>query len=317
MQNLFQDAGDGVITIPPFEDSHMHFTFGGRPASTEELKGIMDACERYGIFSLKDMGHKSGVGLSVKKNARRGLSVRTAGYALFKKGGYGKFLGKGVKGKEEIVSTIREIAGAGADFIKVINSGIVSIKGSGIITDGGFSSEELKIIREETLKVGLELICHANSDPAIRSAVIAGASSIEHGFFISRETLRMMSESATAWTPTVYALWSLASLAEPSEKGYIERVVDDHLSSLHYAASVGVSLSVGTDSGSRGVRHGESLLEELRLWERAGLSPGEILSCACMDSGEIARGNYLVVRKDFFATGKIDAVYRNGIRMIP
>ncbi len=277
----------------------------------------MDDCERHGIFALKDMGHKSGTGLNEKQNLRKGMLLRTSGYALFKKGKYGTFIGRGVEGKEEIVGAVEELAGAGADFIKVINSGIVSTKNPGMITEGGFSPEELKIIHEEARKRDLELVCHANSDAAIRSAVSAGASSIEHGFFVSRETLHMMRQSGAAWTPTVYALWSLASAAGPSEKRYIEEVVEEHLSSLHYAASVGVRLHVGTDSGSRGVRHGKSFLEELRLWRKAGLSVEMILSSACMDNAEIGKGNFLLARKDFISTGKIEAIYRDGARVNP
>ncbi|MCL4476101.1 MAG: amidohydrolase family protein [Nitrospirae bacterium] len=295
----------------------MHFTIEGRPASGEELSGIMDSCKRCGIFALKDMGHKTGIGLEFRGIIGQEVSVRSAGYAIYKKGGYGSFLGKGVWGKEEIIRTIQEIADAGADFIKVINSGIVSTKGSGMITEGCFSPEDLKIIHEEALKRNLELACHANSDTAIRNAVEAGVSSIEHGFFISRETLHMMAESGTAWTPTAFALRTLASIVEPSEKRYIEKVVETHLSSLQYAASIGVRLRAGTDSGSKGVRHVASFIEELRLWEKAGLSLEQILSAACMHEEEIEKGNYMLVRRDFLSTEKIEAVYRGCVRVNP
>lgn len=317
MQNLSLDSNEEVIRIPPFEDSHMHFTLAGRPASPEELKEIMDTCERYGIFSLKDMGHKSGIGLDVKKGSGGRVAVRTAGYALFRKGGYGTFLGKGVEGKEEIKRAMKEISDAGADFIKVVNSGIVSSKGSGRVTEGGFTPEELSIICEEAKGKNLEISCHANSDRAIRDAVAAGVSSIEHGFFVFRETLHMMAELGTAWTPTAVALLSLAPTFEPSEKEYREEVVERHLSSVHYAATLGLKLRIGTDSGSRGVGHGESFFDEMRLWEKAGLSVHHILSAACMDGDESEKGNYLLVRKDFISSGKIEAVYRGGVRGIP
>jgi imidazolonepropionase-like amidohydrolase len=303
------------ITIPPFIDSHMHFTVEGRPASAEEVVTIMDRCMRRGISVLRDMGHKSGCGIEAKRKAPPALTVRTAGFALYRKGGYGTFLGKGVDGGGEIVAAIKETADAGADFIKVINSGIVSTAQPATITRGGFSAEELKIIVEEARARGLAVVCHANSDESIRNAVTAGASSIEHGFFVSRETLRMMSESGTAWTPTVYALQALAPALAPEAARFIHKVVEDHLSSLYHAASLGVRLTLGTDSGSRGVKHGESLFEELRLWKSAGLSVEQILSAACMDRGEIDRGNFVVVKNDFLTTGKIEGVYLGGTRI--
>ena len=300
--------------IPPFADSHMHFTVAGRPASAEELQHIITTYQQYGIFSLRDMGQRSGIGLAAKKMTGKMLEVRSAGYALFKKGGYGSFLGRGVSGEKEIREGVREIGRAGADFIKVINSGIVTTRGPGLVTEGGFSFRELKMIQEEALALNLGVACHANSDGAVRDAVRAGASSIEHGFYVSRETLHLMAESGTVWTPTAFALLSLVPLAAPSEGRYIEKVVDDHLASLQYAASIGVRLRVGSDSGSKGVRHGESFFAELRLWQKAGLTVEQILPAACMDRTEVMKGNYLQAGKDFISAGRVTAVFRNGIR---
>jgi imidazolonepropionase-like amidohydrolase len=302
-----------MIRIPSFEDSHMHFTIEGRPASERELSGIMDAYKRHGIFSLKDMGHKSDVGLGVEKASVEGVLVRTAGHALFKKGGYGTFLGKGVEGKEEIKRAVKEISDAGADFIKVVNSGIVSSKGTGLVTEGGFSFEELRIICEEAKGRNLEVSCHANSDRAIRDAVTGGVTTIEHGFFIAKETIRMMAEKGTSWTPTSFALLCLASTLEPPEKKCIEEIIEGHLSSIHYAASLGLKLRIGTDSGSRGVKHGESFLHELRLFKKAGLTLEQILSSACTGKEAMEKGNFLMVNKDFISTGAVSVVSAHGV----
>lgn len=264
-----------------------------------------------------DMGHRKGIGLEFKKMPGRRADVKSAGYAISRKGGYGAFLGKGVSGMKEIKEIVKDIADAGADFIKVINSGIISIRDPGLVTEGGFSFDELTMICQEAWKRDLEVACHANSDRAIRDAVRTGVSSIEHGFVVSRETLQMMAESGTQWTPTAVALLTLAPLVPPSEARYIEKVVYDHLGSVKYASSIGVRLRVGTDSGSRGVRHGDSFLDELRLWQRAGLEMEEILSAACMDTDEVEKGNYLLVRKDFISEGKIEAAYRNGVKVFP
>ncbi|MBI4768598.1 MAG: hypothetical protein HY787_29100, partial [Deltaproteobacteria bacterium] len=90
----------------------------------------------------------------------------------------------------EIKSAVKNLAEFGADFIKIINSGIVSLREDHPVTEGGFSGEEWKVIEEEAALQGLPVRCHANSDRAIRQAVDSGVSSIEHGFFISRETLQ-------------------------------------------------------------------------------------------------------------------------------
>jgi imidazolonepropionase-like amidohydrolase len=301
-----------LFRIPPFRDAHMHFIREGIRVSSEGILSIIASYLRHGILSLSDMGHKTGIGLKAKKMSSGDMVIRSAGVALFKKGGYGAFLGKGVTGKKEIKEAVKEISEAGSDFIKVINSGIVSTRGKGGVTDGGFSPEELKVIREESRERNLDMVCHANTDVHIQDAVAAGASSIEHGFFVSSETLHMMAEKRVSWTPTVFALQCLASALPSPERRNLEGLVDNHLSSVHYAVSLGIPLRVGTDSGSKGVTHGESFFHELQLLQRAGLSFEQLLTAACMEKEEMARGNVLLIQKDFLSTGKIEAAYRQG-----
>ena len=208
-----------MIKIPPFQDAHIHFMVDGQPATPDDCQVLSGQFLSRGIMSIVDMGHKNGLGLKFKKVSDRKspfpIRVLSAGWALYKKGGYGGFLGKGISGKEEIRSAVKTLAESGADFIKIINSGIVSLQEENQVTEGGFSGEEWKVIEEEAGLQGLPLRCHANSDRAIRQAVDFGVSSIEHGFFISRETLQVMAEKGVAWTPTAIALLSLKSFLSP------------------------------------------------------------------------------------------------------
>jgi imidazolonepropionase-like amidohydrolase len=258
------------------------------------------------------MGYKGGEGLRAKKIIGDKILVKSAGFAIYRKGTYGVFLGKGISEKGEIKDAIKAVVDAGADFIKVVNSGIVCAKKGGLITPGGFSFEELKVICDEARQSGLEIACHANGDSAIRNAIIAGVSSIEHGYFVSNETLHMMKDKNIRWTPTVFALKGYSSMLSGIERRYIEEVIDNHMQSINYASSFGVRLNVGTDSGSKGVRHGESFFEELKLFQKAGLSLEQILSAACMSEHEIDKGNYLIAKEDFINTEKIEAVFLGG-----
>src|SRR5208282_3743599 len=116
-----------------------------------------------------------------------------------------------------------------------------------------------------------------------------------------------MAEARVEWIPTIFALHSLAALHPADERVLIEKTVEGHLSSVSYAASIGVILRIGTDSGSRGTAHGSSFFDELQLFRKAGLSPGQIISAACMDESEIARGNFLIVTRDF----TLESVYKD------
>lgn len=315
MKKYYIDDKKDILKIPPFRDAHIHFTVGGRPASVEQLLKIKDSCIKHGVFALNDMGHRSGVGLEARKILHGHIKVRSAVFAVYKKKSHGTFLGIGITDNEEIKGTIKTIADAGADFIKVIASGIVCPKGGGLSTTTGFSLEALKIIANEAKERNMEFICHANADSFIRNAIEAGTSSIEHGFYISNETLHMMKEAGVSWTPTVTPLQSIKEHLESPERSYIEDITEQHLASLNYAASIGVKLNVGTDCGSRDVYHGDSYFDELQWFHKSGLSLKQILSAACMSDEEIEKGNYLLVKKDFVINRKIEDIYFNGKRI--
>jgi hypothetical protein len=304
-----------TFKIPPFRDSHIHFTVSGRPATAEQLFRIKDTFITHGVFSVTDMGHRTGIGLEAKKVLTSHMTVRSSGFAIYKKKSHGTFLGIGITDSTEIKGVIKTIAEAGADFIKVVVSGIVCPKGGGLSTTVGFNYEELKIIANEASERNTEFSCHANADNFIRNAVQAGASSIEHGFYISNETLHMMKEARASWTPTIIPLQSIKEHLESPERKYVEDITEQHLASINYAASIGVKLNVGTDSGSRGVEQGTSFFDELQWLQKAGLSLNQIFSAACMSDDEIEKGNYLLVKKDCVIKKKLEEIYCKGNRI--
>ena len=315
MQKYLIDTTMDTLKIPPFRDAHIHFTVGGKPASAEQLLKIKDTCIKHGVFALTDMGHRSGIGLEARKILHGHIEMRSAVFAMYKKKSHGTFLGIGVTDNKEIKRTIKTISDAGADFLKVIVSGIVCPRGGGLSTTIGFSLEELEIIANEAKERNMEFVCHANADSFIRNAIEAGTSSIEHGFYISNETLHMMKEAGVSWTPTVTPLQSIKEHLESPEIRYIEDTTEQHLASINYAASIGVKLNVGTDCGSKDVHHGDSYFDELQWFHKSGLSLKHILSAACMNDEEIEKGNYLLVKKDFVIKRKIEDIYFNGKRI--
>lgn len=312
-------VGNNFFKIPPFQDAHMHFMIEGRQVNIDDYSCLIREYLSRGILSVADMGYKSGVGTEIKKvdyhGGRNPLRIRSAGRALSKKGTYGGFLGKGLTGKKEIKTAIEALARSGVDFIKIINSGIVSFCEKTLVTEGGFSMEEWQVLGEEADRHGLTICCHANTDRLIRQAVAFGVSSIEHGFFISKETLQEMFEKKISWTPTVFALLTIKPFLAEEEQRHLDGVVANHLKAVYYGASIGVKLQVGTDSGSKGVLPGESFMKELKLFREAGLSLEQVVSAACLGREEIEKGNYLLVEKNFIERGRVEDVFIKGIRV--
>jgi imidazolonepropionase-like amidohydrolase len=65
-----------------------------------------------------------------------------------------------------------------------------------------YTERQLRVVVDEAAKHGLPVLVHAHGDEGARAAVLAGARSIEHGTYLSDETLQLMQERGTWFVPT-------------------------------------------------------------------------------------------------------------------
>ncbi len=65
-----------------------------------------------------------------------------------------------------------------------------------------YTEAQLRAVVDEAAKLGVFVLCHAHGDEGARAAVKAGVRSIEHGTYLSDETLRLMKERGTYFVPT-------------------------------------------------------------------------------------------------------------------
>jgi imidazolonepropionase-like amidohydrolase len=261
-----------------FVDTHVHI---------REINGL-DAVIAAGIGAVRDAGTKKATGLGlVRHGGQQGLPViRSAGWALFKKGGYGSSFGIPVEGKDDFLEEIRRLKTAGADILKVMASGMVSLKTPGAITPGGFDKQELLALVEAARSEGLDVMAHANGEQAIIASAEAGVRSIEHGFFMTKKALDVLVRKGTSWTPTVGALARAADLAEMTDemKDSIKSLIDSHLAMIRYARHIGVGLTIGTDCVLPDPRYQETYDAELAYFSEAGLTHEDVMKIAC-DAG--------------------------------
>ncbi|MHB8846166.1 MAG: amidohydrolase family protein [Nitrospirota bacterium] len=253
-------------TIPPGAvDVHVHL---------RDPAGLADAATA-GIAALRDGGTKKGSGLLA---VSPGVQVISAGRALARKGGYGAFFGKAVEHREEIKAEIGKLKSAGAGIIKVVASGMVSLKEPGGITPGGFGPDDLRFIVEEASKLGLSVMAHANGETAIRNAAEAGVRSIEHGFFMTEEALAAMKAHTVWWVPTVGALLRAAEVHPLSAgmRSFIEMTIKGHLVMLRQAYELGVPLAVGTDCTLPDPHYRGAYEAELAYFRDAGIPEDDV-----------------------------------------
>ena len=245
---------------------------------------VLNAVAAAEIAAVRDAGMRDGAGLLVKSSAEQpGLPiVIAAGWALYKKGGYGSRFGVAVETRDEIKGEILKLKTAGADIIKVMVSGMVSLQEPGTVTPGGFDREDLRFIVAEAAALGLGVMAHANAEPAIMSAAEAGVRSIEHGFFMTARALEMMAKQKIYWTPTVGALARATEAAggSPEMREFVSRLIVDHLKMMQHAYAADVPLAVGTDCVLPDPHYREIYDAELSYFEQAGISHESVMKIA-------------------------------------
>lgn len=72
-----------------------------------------------------------------------------------------------------------------------------------------YTTAQLRVIVDEAAKRTIPVMVHAHGDEGARAAVLAGARSIEHGTFLSEETLLLMKDRGTYLVPTFSTLEDL------------------------------------------------------------------------------------------------------------
>ncbi len=241
--------------------------------------GLRDAAAA-GVALLRDAGTKEGTGLSFvhSKDPR----VISAGWALYKEGGYGSRFGVAIKNKDDIRAEIHKLKQAGAAIIKVMASGMVSLSEKGVITPGGFDKEMLAHIVSEAKARGLKVMAHVNGGEAIKSACEAGVASIEHGFFMTDDALDCMKRKNVLWVPTVGALQRVAeaSNAPTGAKEIAAKTIDKHLMMIGKAFKLGVPLGIGTDCTLPDPKYREAYEAETEWFVKAGIPRDEVMRIA-------------------------------------
>lgn len=265
----------GFVLSPFFCDYHLHFSDTALASSGMTAEILL----QNGIHKVFEGGDSKLSGIEMKKLVQGGLEVKTAGYAIYKKGTYGKFIGRGVEGPRKAKGMIDKLYEQGAHYIKVINSGIFRPE-TATITPGGFNKHELAEIVRYAKELGLDIFYHANGAEKIHEAVSAGVSAIIHGLYVSDNTLAMMAEEKVAFIPTVNAFASLSITGDRKTQTNTERAVEGHLFTIKKAADTGVKVLPGSDSGPASIPYGKAYHRELGLFKKAGLSDEYILSSA-------------------------------------
>ena len=192
-------------------------------------------------------------------------------------------------GPHEIRKAIRQEIKFGSDWIKIMVTGAFMSVGDNP-ENVSFSPEELRAAVEEAARHNIPVAAHAHATEGINQAVIAGVRSIEHGSFLSQESIDLMVEYGTYLVPTIYVGDYYANsgklLAQSKNDDFYLAFRDDWLKMLGKAHRKGVKIAVGSDLCGYEVAPHVCAREFDTLIE-AGLSPMDAIKAGTSVGAEL------------------------------
>jgi imidazolonepropionase-like amidohydrolase len=190
--------------LPGLIDAHVHLR-DLASARAALSKGVTTA-RSLGVDHFADIGirelHRAGAPdvpdmLSSGYHIRRRLAD-----AFFLDFPRHRSLTGGLSGANDVRAAVRELVNRGADVIKVMMTQRAGL------TDTDFrarvlTDDEVAAAVDEATKARLPVAAHAHTDEAARVAARAGVRTIEHGTLMGVETLALLHEKGTCFTPTL------------------------------------------------------------------------------------------------------------------
>jgi len=227
----------------------------------------------HGIVFYRDGGDKHGASAFARKVAAEyGIDYRSPVFIILKKGFYGGMFGRSFETMSEYRALVREAGSLGADFIKLTASGMLDFDNGGAVTGQAMSCEDLTKMIEIAHGEGFAVMIHVNGADSIKRAAEAGADSLEHGFFMDTDALRIIAQTGAVWVPTSVAVGNLIGTGRYDD-AMLLRIFEGHKASLREAAAMGIPIACGSDAGASCVLQGSGALDELSVLESLGIDP--------------------------------------------
>jgi imidazolonepropionase-like amidohydrolase len=284
-----------------------------------------------GVTTIRELGapHNLNIHLraAIEAGYVEGPRIVAAGEAITMTGGHFHPFSRQADGVDGVRKAARALLAAGADLIKMMASGGISGWPKEQPGQVEFTEEELRAGVREAHQRHRPAVAHAMVNEAVRNSINAGVDCIEHGFFLNRDTIRLMASGGKHFVPTLNV--SNRRLRPGRGDGtdafsqwLAHEVLPVHRQAFQMAADAGILMGAGTDSGG-------ILDEELEIMVEYGFTPTEAIRsatshaariCGCPDDrGTVAPGrlaDLLVVEADpsadIAALRQVRAVLKGG-----
>ncbi len=314
--------GGGRTLMPGLMDAHVHLSLVRRPGEIRNdydwmyvgaLAGVQ-AREMLlrGFTTVRDIGGPTvGLHRAIEEGQIIGPRVFSSGPFITQTSGHGDFRNyndphPGIAGElslmerqgwlimadgpAEVTRAVREALRYGAKQIKMMAGGGVSSPYDPLHTVQG-GPEEFEAAVKAAEQWGTYVAVHAYTDTAVKQAVEAGVKCIDHGPFLTEETMKLMAEKGVYLAPTArIALTTPEALGlDPNSTTAVKlrQVNEGAKNQLRWAKQYGVKVVFSTDQFGAPEIFPEQSQEFLTLAEH--FSPVEVLRIATSNVADLLK----------------------------
>ena len=248
------------------QDCHMHMVLDGvywKAAIARHSGGVdmdfvrrtLDTYRRQGYTYLRDGGDRWGVGAAARSIAGDyGIVYRTPLAPLCARGHYGGFIGLTYESMKEYAALVVQQRRQGADFIKIMISGLMDFDRFGVLTEEGLPPAQISELIHIAHEEGFSVMAHANGARTVEAAAAAGVDSVEHGAYLDGDALQAMKENAVVWVPTLSTVGNLRGKGRFREEAVCQ-ILDSAMENVRRFAAMGGLIAPGSDAGAWAVGH--------------------------------------------------------------
>jgi imidazolonepropionase-like amidohydrolase len=191
-----------------------------------------------------------------------------------------------ITGSNEARRAVREEISYGADWVKIyVDRSYYRLADGSFRSLQNFTSEELNALADETAMHRRKLSVHAVTRDGIIPAIKAGAASVEHGFGIDDECIKLMVEKGVYWCPTIHVNMFVAE-GRAAAGNPINKIFGEILPvTFNKALKAGVKIAFGTDAG--GFDWTENEAKEFSYMVKWGMTPMQAIKAATTVAAEL------------------------------
>ncbi|MGB7926257.1 MAG: amidohydrolase family protein [Pyrinomonadaceae bacterium] len=273
-----------ATTVEERDNRNLYFTNIIDPTSYRAIQGVANARAMLesGFTTVRDVGNAgnyadTSLRVAIEEGMVPGPTVINAGRIIAPFGGQFQLqpekreLGAPeyffADTHDEMMKAIRENAHFGARVIKIVVDDQRYI----------YSVDDIKFIVAEAARAGLKVAAHCMTEQGARNAAEGGVASIEHGFRMSDEALRLAKRNSVVLVGTDFPEKAAGYLGPPPP--FAKQFHEVFIDRLKRAYKIGVTMAYGTDAFFKveGETRGTLAISYIDSFVEAGVTPADTL----------------------------------------